>query len=152
MKQVTVVLQVAITMEVPENMDLNSIPAIVTKETTWDVTCDNSNVNLVEVSDVLEITSLTEAPIEPTKKEKRMPKKTTSWEYRVYNSQDAFDSVSCAWHDSGFSKRDAIYEAKLYVKKYYRDGMIVKIQTSDLEKIEMYSPSNRFGNIIFNKN
>ena len=64
MKQVTVVLEIAIAMEVPVNVDDNAIKVIVKNSTTWDVNCEHPDANMVDVSDVLGITSITEATID----------------------------------------------------------------------------------------
>lgn len=63
MKQVTVVVPIAVTMEVPVDLTNSEIEALVKYDTNWDVNCDNTNVNIVEVSDALEVTSIVEAPI-----------------------------------------------------------------------------------------
>ena len=63
-KQVTVVMQIAITMEVPVNLTNPEIDDLVKNETSWDVTCDATNVELVEVSDVIAVNCITEAKID----------------------------------------------------------------------------------------
>jgi hypothetical protein len=75
-----------------------------------------------------------------------------SWEFRIYMNQYDYNNVRTAYSQEGMSKKETIWEAKRFVKNNYRDGMIVKIQTHDREKIEIYSPVNRFGEIIFTKN
>lgn len=62
MKQVTVMVQIAITMEVPSDMSTESIKDMVRNDTTWDVTCDNHAI--VEVSDILAVNSIVEASID----------------------------------------------------------------------------------------
>lgn len=62
MKQVTVMVQIAITMEVPSGMTTEALKDMIKNDTTWDVTCDNHEI--VEVSDILAINSLTEANID----------------------------------------------------------------------------------------
>ena len=62
MKQVTVMVQIAITMEVPSDMTTEALKEMVKNDTTWDVTCDNHEI--VEVSDILAINSLTEANLD----------------------------------------------------------------------------------------
>lgn len=74
-----------------------------------------------------------------------------NWEFRIYNSSYEFNLAPVHIQD-GMSKKEAIWEAKRFVKNNYRDGMIVKIQPHDREKIEIYTPVNRFGEIIFTKN
>ena len=64
MKQVTVVLEIAIAMEVPVSVDDNAIKVIVKNSTTWDVNCEHPDANMIDVSDVLGITSITEAEID----------------------------------------------------------------------------------------
>ena len=81
-----------------------------------------------------------------------MAKKSTSWEYRIYLTEENFDNCLCAYSDAGLSKREAIWEAKRHIKRHYPVGNpIIKIQTDDREKIEMFIASNRFGEIIFTK-
>jgi hypothetical protein len=74
-----------------------------------------------------------------------------NWEFRIYNSSYEFDLAAPVHIQEGFSKKDAIWEAKRYIKTNYINGMVVKIQTYDREQIEIYSPVNRFGEIIFTK-
>lgn len=62
MKQVTVMIQLALTMEVPSDMNTESIKDMIKNDTTWDVNCDKHEI--VEVSDILAINSLTEANID----------------------------------------------------------------------------------------
>lgn len=62
MKQVTVMVQIAITMEVPSDMTTEALKDMVRNNTTWDVTCDNHEI--VEVSDILAINSVVEASID----------------------------------------------------------------------------------------
>jgi hypothetical protein len=64
MKQVTVVVEIAIAMEVPVGMDLNTIKVMINNNTTWDVNCEHPDANMVDVSDILGITSITEATID----------------------------------------------------------------------------------------
>lgn len=80
-----------------------------------------------------------------------MAKKSTSWEYRIYQSEDDFNRTCTMFNDTGMNKREAVWEAKRFIKNNYEDGMIVKIQTTDCEKIEIFTASNRFGEIIFTK-
>lgn len=80
-----------------------------------------------------------------------MTKKSTSWEYRIYQSEDDFNRTCTMFNDTGMSKREAIWEAKRFIKNNYQDGMIVKIQTVDCEQIEISKASNRYGEIIFTK-
>jgi len=74
-----------------------------------------------------------------------------SWEFRIYNSSYEFDLAAPVQIQEGMSKKEAIWEAKRFVKNNYHDGMIVKIQTDDREQIEVYEAKNRFGEIIFSK-
>ncbi len=62
MKQVTVMVQIAITMEVPSDMTTEALKDMVQNDTTWDVTCDNHEI--VEVSDILDVNSVVEASID----------------------------------------------------------------------------------------
>lgn len=62
MKQVTVMVQIAITMEVPSDMSTEALKDMVLNDTTWDVTCDNHEI--VEVSDILDVNSVVEASID----------------------------------------------------------------------------------------
>ena len=64
MKQVTVVAQFAITMEVPANCNDEVIKKAITDFTTFDVECLHRDVNVVELSDIMEITSITEANLD----------------------------------------------------------------------------------------
>jgi len=80
-----------------------------------------------------------------------MAKKSTSWEFRIYNSEYEYDLYAPVNIQEGMSKREAIWEAKRFVKTNFKNGMIVKIQTDDCEQIEVYTASNRFGEIIFSK-
>ena len=61
MKQVTVVVQIAIVMEVPVSLTNPEIDELVKNETSWDVTSDKNAV--VEVSDILAVNSIVEASI-----------------------------------------------------------------------------------------
>ena len=61
MKQVTVMVQIAITMEVPSDMSTEALKDMVLNDTTWDVTCDNHEI--VEVSDILDVNSISEAKL-----------------------------------------------------------------------------------------
>ena len=61
MKQVTVMVQIAITMEVPSDMSTEALKDMVRNDTTWDVTCDNHEI--VEVSDILAVNSVVEAKL-----------------------------------------------------------------------------------------
>ena len=61
MKQVTVMVQIAITMEVPSDMSTEALKDMVRNDTTWDVTCDNHGI--VEVSDILAVNSVVEAKL-----------------------------------------------------------------------------------------
>ena len=61
MKQVTVMVHIAITMEVPSDMTTEALKDMVRNDTTWDVTCDNHEI--VEVSDILAVNSISEAPL-----------------------------------------------------------------------------------------
>jgi len=63
-KQVTVVIQVAIVMEVPVNLTNPEIDELVKNDTNWDVECDKKIVNVVEVSDILAVNSITEAHLD----------------------------------------------------------------------------------------
>lgn len=62
MKQITAVVQVAVTMEVPAYLTTEVVKDLIKLNTTWDVTVE-PNADVVEVSDILEITSITEAEI-----------------------------------------------------------------------------------------
>jgi len=63
MKQITVVVEIAIAMEVPMGMDINTIKDMIKNNTTWDVNSEHPDAKMVDVSDVLDITSITEAPL-----------------------------------------------------------------------------------------
>lgn len=60
-KQVTVVVEIAIALEVPMDMDINTIKDMVKNNTTWDVNSEHPDAKMVDVSDILGITSITEA-------------------------------------------------------------------------------------------
>lgn len=60
-KQVTVVVEIAIALEVPMGMDINTIKDMVKNNTTWDVNSEHPDAKMVDVSDILGITSITEA-------------------------------------------------------------------------------------------
>ena len=62
MKQVTVMVQIAITMEVPSDMTTEALKDMVRNDTTWDVTCDSHEI--VEVSDILDVNSVVEASLD----------------------------------------------------------------------------------------
>lgn len=55
-------VQIAITMEVPSDMTTEALKDMVKNDTTWDVTCDNHEI--VEVSDILVINSMSEANLD----------------------------------------------------------------------------------------
>lgn len=80
-----------------------------------------------------------------------MTTKSRSWEYRIYQSEDDFNRTCAMFNDTGMSKKEAIWEAKRFVKNNYDVGMIVKIQTIDCEQIEIYTARNQYGQIIFSK-
>lgn len=63
MKQVTVVANIAITMEVPVDMDLDEVKRLTHFNTIWDCNTDHPNISLIEVSDIIGVDSITEAPI-----------------------------------------------------------------------------------------
>lgn len=54
-------VQIALTMEVPSDMNTEAIKDMVKNDTTWDVTCDNHEI--VEVSDILAVNSISKAPL-----------------------------------------------------------------------------------------
>ena len=62
MKQITAMVQIAITLEVPNGMTTEAIKDMIKNNTSWDVTCDTRDI--VEVSDILAIDSITEATID----------------------------------------------------------------------------------------
>ena len=80
-----------------------------------------------------------------------MAKKSTSWEFRIYDSLNDYDRYEHSFIQTDMSKREAIWEAKQFVKLNQKNNAIVKIQTYDREQIEVYTASNRFGQIIFTK-
>ena len=63
MKQVTVVIQIAVVMEVPEDITNPEIDDLVKNDTSWDVECNKKMVNIVEVSDILAVNSIVEATL-----------------------------------------------------------------------------------------
>jgi hypothetical protein len=55
MKQVTVMVEVALTMEVPVDMDCDQVSEFVKNNTRWDVTTTKPNIEMVELSDILDV-------------------------------------------------------------------------------------------------
>ena len=55
MKQVTVMVEVALTMEVPVDMDSEQVSEFIKNNTRWDVNTTNKNIEMVELSDILDV-------------------------------------------------------------------------------------------------
>lgn len=64
-KQVTVVMQIAVTMEVPVTFEQEHIEDMIKHHSTVDVNIDCNRFDPIEVSDVIDITSYTEVSIAP---------------------------------------------------------------------------------------
>lgn len=58
MKQVTVMVEIALTLEVPITMDSDQISDFIKRDTSWEVTSHNRKINMVETSDILDVSDI----------------------------------------------------------------------------------------------
>lgn len=65
-KQVTIVMEVAITLDVPKSTDIKHLDEVICNSAVMDITLVEPTIDCgeVEVSDILEITSITEAHLD----------------------------------------------------------------------------------------
>lgn len=59
MKQVTCTLTLSVVLEVEDTLTTNEITNLIKHNSTIDIDIDSTNVNIVEVSDIIDITEVT---------------------------------------------------------------------------------------------